>query len=308
MSLRTGTEMISLTMLFNKVTGFYGLLAILTGLHLSPVQLSMYLYSIAALALTALLMPHIRKQSPFECLALAWFYILDTAVNTAYTAIFAITWFLTVSADHNNNGTPSAPGSGTIDDTAGFTNPKYNVSQVDVVAAPAAGVAAGQDAVAVGTAAAAVAASGSPTLGHGVTLAESLPSIFLIVLLSLVRVYFILVVMSFARQVLRQHMYITPSPRLHLHVDGSNEDKADALFDQSKPQYQGWKGKLGRMMLNTGRSYWVGGHVDNEWARGLDNRFKGQRSQEGPPGTIERERRARSGTGPPMPAPGLTKM
>jgi len=268
----------------------------------------MYLYSLAALVITGLLMPHIRKQSPFECLALAWFYILDTVVNTAYTTAFAVTWFLTLSADHTNNDVPSAPGSGTIDDTAGFTSPKYNVSHVDVVAAPAAGVAAGQDAVAVGAAAAGAAASGSPSLAHGVFLAESLPSILVIVLLSLIRVYFILVVMAFARQVLRAHINTTSSARLHLHTDGSADAEADELFSESSSKGQGWKGKLGRVMLNTGKSYWIGGPVDNEWAKGLDNRFKGQRSAHGPPGTLERERRARSGTGPPMPSTGLPKI
>jgi inositol phosphorylceramide synthase regulatory subunit len=54
MSLRTGVEMISLSVIFNKVIGFYGLLAILTGLKLNPMQLSMYIYSVTALTLIAL--------------------------------------------------------------------------------------------------------------------------------------------------------------------------------------------------------------------------------------------------------------
>merc|ERR1712144_193293 len=98
MSLRTGVEMVSLSVIFNKLTGFFGLLAILTGVSLSPLQLSMYIYSVGALALISFLMPHIRKQSPFECLALAWFYLLDTVINTAFTSAFAITWFLAVSS------------------------------------------------------------------------------------------------------------------------------------------------------------------------------------------------------------------
>merc|ERR1712144_164688 len=51
MSLRTGVEMVSLSVIFNKLTGFFGLLAILTGVSLSPLQLSMYIYSVGALAL-----------------------------------------------------------------------------------------------------------------------------------------------------------------------------------------------------------------------------------------------------------------
>ena len=98
--------MISLSMLFNRVAGFYGLLAILTGFRLDATQISMYLYSVVALVLLALLMPHIRKQSPLECLALAWFYTFDTVLNCVYTVAFAVTWFLTVRA--SDSGTQTA--------------------------------------------------------------------------------------------------------------------------------------------------------------------------------------------------------
>lgn len=94
--------MISLTMIFNKMTGFYGFLAILTGLKLTPSQFSMYLYSVIALIIMALLIPHIRKQSPLQCLALAWFYLFDTLINCAYTVAFSVTWFLTISATHSD--------------------------------------------------------------------------------------------------------------------------------------------------------------------------------------------------------------
>ncbi|KAI0131972.1 Inositolphosphorylceramide synthase subunit Kei1-domain-containing protein [Xylariales sp. AK1849] len=94
MSLQTGAEIIALTLLFNKVTGLYGLLAILTGYHLSAVQLSLYIYSVIALGILAFCMPHIRRQTPFQCLALAWLYIIDTVINTIYTTVFAVSWFL----------------------------------------------------------------------------------------------------------------------------------------------------------------------------------------------------------------------
>jgi len=300
MSLRTGVEMISLSMIFNKVTGFYGLLAILTGLSLSPLQLSMYLYSLAALALLAFLMPHIRKQTPFHNLALAWFYLVDTIINTAFTSAFAVTWFLAVSADSSNSSIPSgAPGSGTIDDTAGFTNPKYNVSSVEVIATPVAG---GQEAVTFATTAAGAATAASPSIGHGVGIEESIPSILVVVILTLIRVYFILVVMAYARQVLRQHIYSSSTTKLHLHTDGSTaEAAADNPFAAGTPGGQGWKGKVGRAMVKIGQSYWLGGQADEDWVKGLDGRFKTTKTIGGPPGTFERERRARSGTGPPAP-------
>lgn len=285
--------MISLSMIFNKVTGFYGLLAILTGLRLSPLQLSMYIYSCVALVLLAFLMPHIRKQTPFHNLALAWFYLFDTVVNTAFTTAFAITWFLAISANGANTDTPSsAPGSGTA------KNSQYNSSKVGLTAT------GGQESVAF---AAKAASTGTPRLGHGVQITESIPSILVVVVLTLIRVYFILVVMAYARQVLR-HVYSPSSTKLHLHTDGAADTAAENPFAPGTPQGQGWKGKLGRIMVKVGERYWLGGQADEAWAKGLDGRFKTTKAVSGPPGTMERERRARSGTGPPAPSPGVSKV
>lgn len=297
MGLRTGTEMISLSMLFNKITGFYGLLAILTGVRLSPLQISMYIYSVAAVFLLAFLVPHIRKQSPFECVALAWFYVLDTVVNTGFTAAFAATWFLAVSADQANTGIPSsAPGAGMISDTAGFTSPEHNVS--NVVVNPASGATAGQD---IGT----TAPMGNPSLAHGVVgVEESLPSLIVVVGLTLIRVYFILIMLAYARQVLRQHVMATKSVP-HAAGDGAELENP---FANGSPESQGWTGKAGRFMVAVGRGYWLGGQADDDWTKGMDGRFRSTKIISGPPGTIERERRARSGTGPPLPPTRLTKV
>jgi len=99
LSLQAGTELISLALLFNKLTGLYGLLAILTGYSLSLLQLSMYTYSVFVFGVLALCLPHIRKQTPLQNLVLAWLYIVDTAVNSAYTAAFAALWFMATKAD-----------------------------------------------------------------------------------------------------------------------------------------------------------------------------------------------------------------
>lgn len=300
--------MVSLSVIFNKLTGFFGLLAILTGVSLSPLQLSMYIYSVGALALIAFLMPHIRKQSPFECLALAWFYIIDTIVNTAFTSAFAITWFLAVSADNANKGIPSsAPGGSTVDDTAGFTSPKYNVSKVGVSTTPGEGITGGQEAVAYGVASAAAATSTNPSLAHGVGISESIPSIMVVVMLTMIRIYFILVCMAYARQVLRQHMYTNSSAKLHLHTDGASEGRSDNPFATGTPEGAGWRGKVGRIMVMIGESFWLGGQADDDWVKGLDGRFKTSSVSRGPPGTLERERRARSGTGPPLPKLNIIK-
>ncbi|KAG9720317.1 DUF1753-domain-containing protein, partial [Aureobasidium melanogenum] len=119
-SLRTGTEMIALTLLINKVSGIYGLLAILTGYHLSWLQLTMYIYSIGVLAALCYLSPHIKRQSPLQCLALAWLYVIDSLINASYTALFGTTWFLML-ARHINDAAPSddskLPGGAMMNDT-----------------------------------------------------------------------------------------------------------------------------------------------------------------------------------------------
>ena len=310
MSLRTGTELITLSLLLNKISGLYGLLALLTGLHLSPLQLSMYIYSLLALSLTAILAPHIRTQSPFQCLALAAFYVLDSVINAAYTAAFAITWFLVISQHHSDAAGNKAPGAGgeTIDDTAGFTSPKYNVSHVDVAVAPDQGVSAGQDAVAIGQPGFTTSAPG-PSLSHGFLQPESMSSVVVICWLWAVRVYFILVVLSYARLVLRQHIAITSRANTALHTGSKSTAYLENPFAQHLPEGKGWRGRLGRAMMRVGKGYWLSSEEgDDAWMNVEAARFRRKEAQveAGAPGVVERERRRRSGTGPPPPMPQLT--
>jgi hypothetical protein len=262
----------------------------------------MYVYSVAALILLAILMPHIRKQSPLECLTLAWFYAFDTVVNCVYTAAFAVTWFLTVS-DSDSGTQTSTPGSGTINHTADFTSPIYNVSEVDLVASPSADLLGGQDTVAIGKAATATVVTASSSFQH-------VPSLVFIALLTLIRFYFVLIVMAYARQNLRQYLQTASSARNHIINDGSSDFEAENPFAPNMPLGQGWRGALGRTLLFIGRSYFLDGPVDDDWARGVKSRFKPSTVQVpgGRRGTFERERRARSGTGPLLPPPNSTKL
>src|SRR5690242_20928443 len=123
MSLRTGAEIITFLQLINKVSGLYGLLALLTGAHLTGLQLSMYLYSFAALLATLYLYRHIRLQSPFQTLLLAHIYALDSVINALYTAFFGIAWFYVLAANPEVQNASSVPGAETIKENAGFTSP-----------------------------------------------------------------------------------------------------------------------------------------------------------------------------------------
>ncbi|KAI9883142.1 MAG: hypothetical protein M1823_005090 [Watsoniomyces obsoletus] len=312
MSLRTGTELIALSLLLNKISGIYGLLALLTGVSLSPLQLSMYIYSVLALILTAYLSRHIRKQSPLQNLALAWFYIIDSIINALYTAAFAMTWFLVIS-QHQAGRTGdiiSGPGNAgkTIDDTAGFTSPEHNVTHVDVVATPAKGLTTGQDAVAIGTPSSSMAAMGTktPSLGHGVLQPESMTSLIVICSLWALRMYFVFVVMAYARSVLRRHIstsYDTGLAMPRKPESSSSTSSRPNPFASTTREGQGWPGRLGRVMIAVGRGYWLGGGADEDesWAVGLTGKFR-KDEEDARGGLMERERRRRSGTGPPLPS------
>lgn len=305
MSLQTGASLITLSLLLNKISGLYGLLALLTGYHLSPVQLSMYIYSLIALGLTAFLFPHIRKQSPLQCLALAWLYLIDSVINAAYTAAFGVSWFLVVSQRYDN-APASGPGSDTMEDTAGFTNPKYNFSLDG-------GLTPGEGAVAAAYPASASAGSsggnagGTHSAGNGVMQPESLQSIAFICCLWTIRVYFIFVMMAFARQTLRQHLTSSSPRHAQLPTHSRNTSIASIAdidrdpFHPRTPEGQGWQGKLGRAMISVGRSYWLGEDEDSSWMSGLGRKFR-RRADQIDSGVTERERRRRSGTGPPLPS------
>ena len=156
-SLRTATELITLTFLVNKVTGLYGILAIFTGYELNWLQLSHYIYSLIILGVVTWLMPSIRKpQEPLKNVALAWIYVFDTVINSVYTILFGAGWFLVLAHNVNKpisfeNDAPKGPGAETIDDTAGFTDPEYNATRVSVVVEPGPGLLDGQTAIAYGS-------------------------------------------------------------------------------------------------------------------------------------------------------------
>ncbi|CAH0025500.1 unnamed protein product [Clonostachys rhizophaga] len=220
-SLQTATELISLALVFNKVTGFYGLLAILTGFQLSLLQFTTYLYSIAVLVALAFLIPHIRKQSPFECLMLAWIYILDTIINTFDTAAFGLEWYFATGAS----------------DTADNVN--------DIVAEG-------------------IETLKEQTALHGAAVPhETAASMVLIILLTLIRVYFCVVIMSYAQQVLQKYMQLMI---LEAGPDVMVDDK-DGPFAAELPDGEGRRGALGRMMVSIGRGYWLDSKQHDEgWA------------------------------------------
>jgi hypothetical protein len=303
MSLRTGAEIITFLQVINKASGVYGLLALLTGAKIDGWQLSMYLYSTFALAASVYLYKYIRLQSPFQTLLLAHVYALDSVINALYTAFFGIAWFYVLAAQP---GDSNVPGSHGISDNSGFTSPKYNVSRVDVVAEPTEGFKAGQNAVAVGHGTGDAGAG----LGNAVFQSGSIMSISLISGFWVLRVYFVFVMLAFARQCLRTHIAANASSAAWYNSNNmqtSANDLAENPFLEGKEEGNGWKGQLGRIMLSGAPKYWLGADEGEDWMRGVGGKFKKATQLEQPVGFNERERRRRSGTGPPVPQLNLSE-
>lgn len=227
-SLQTGTELISLALVFNKATGLYGILTLVTGYSLSALQVSAYLGSVLVLATLALCIPHIRTQSPLHNLALAWVYTLDTIVSAAYTAAFATSWYLTVAHD-----------------------PEASAEAEEQAGSPSGGNTQRGEA------------------GAGVQ--ETAASMVLVVGFSLIRVYFSLVIMAYARMTLLRFV----DERMGETERNDSAGAAPNPFAVGAPLGDGWRGKLGRFMVSIGRGYWLGEKKeDEELARDISSKFR----------------------------------
>ncbi|KAH0439962.1 hypothetical protein CcaCcLH18_02679 [Colletotrichum camelliae] len=234
-SLQTGTEVISLILLFNRLTGLYGLLAILTGYEISATQLSMYLYSLGVVVCLAMFLPHIRRNSPFEALGLAWLYIIDTILNIAYTTFFAVGWYLHSTALDKHPGSAGVPAAAGIAEEA-LANGAPVVPDV-------------------------------PKTTKHIGPQESWMSLGLIITVTLMRVYFAVVVMSFAQTVLQRFT------EMGWEEEGRKKGP-DGPFSPGEPDGEGYRGRIGRVMLALGRSYWLDEKAQEEWASAMSSKFR----------------------------------
>ncbi|OAA46165.1 RAS small monomeric GTPase Rab6 [Metarhizium rileyi] len=158
--------------------------------------------------------------SPFECLALAWLYILDTAINGAYTAAFGLDWYFASTA---KNGLESKATSFPGIIAEGFEGLRREQA-VHVKVVPQ----------------------------------ETATSMVLIVGLTLIRVYFSLVVTAFARQVLQTYMQL-------MILEGPGVDEYEGPFAADLPDGDGRKGRLGRLMVSWGKGYWLDIPGSEDW-------------------------------------------
>ncbi|KAG8417889.1 GTPase Ryh1 [Metarhizium acridum] len=165
--------------------------------------------------------------SPFECLALAWLYVLDTTINGAYTATFGLDWYFASTANNeSDSASTSLPGI----------------------------VAQGFDGLR------------RERAVHGKAVPqETATSMVLIVGLTLIRVYFSLVVMAFSRQVLQKYMQL-------MILEGPGVDENEGPFAADLPDGDGRKGRLGRLMVSLGKGYWLDIPGSENWERSVDGK------------------------------------
>ncbi|KAL1902309.1 hypothetical protein Sste5346_001285 [Sporothrix stenoceras] len=260
-----GTEIISTTLFFNKLTGAYGLLAILTGFSLNFIQLSAYLYNVAILVLLAICIPHIRRETPLPNLALAWAYTIDTLINAAYTATFALRWYL-ASSSAAAAAAAATSAAAAVAEAANTTVPaavETASSTVDAITSAAASAATAaatavsefvlrDDTAGVvtlsNTGATAVEATPSPipTAGGGGWMGahETAASLTLIVLVTVVRFYFCFVVVAHTRQALQRYGdHVAESAAA---ADGALDDSEDYSGGDESKYHNGGEGKSER--------------------------------------------------------------
>lgn len=246
MPLSTATEFIAVSLIFNKLTGVYGVLALFTGYALSPTQISQYLLSLLTLIALFCVLPHIRKGTPFPNLAFAWIYVADTLLSIGYTAVFAITWCLTTLDDQ-----AVVPATDAEEESNGNYD-KTNSDENDQVAHYAASMAT----------------------------RETVTSLVLVALLDLVRIYFCFVVLAYARRTVRNYIHGQYASVSSGPDDVDDDTTAAEDGDMDKDIFavggklgDGWRGKMGRVMVSVGRGYWLGRKEDEEWARSLGSKF-----------------------------------
>jgi len=92
MDIKTGVTIAIMFALFNKVAGVYGLIAIFNGGSFA--QLSMYIYSVLALAAFAWGLKAVTEEDPRRTLYFAHLFIGDHLLNTFWTVFFAVLWWV----------------------------------------------------------------------------------------------------------------------------------------------------------------------------------------------------------------------
>ncbi|KAI0035319.1 Inositolphosphorylceramide synthase subunit Kei1-domain-containing protein, partial [Vararia minispora EC-137] len=133
LDLKTGATIVTLFAVLNKVAGVYGLLAVLTGAGGSLAQLSLYIYSAAALAALIWGLRAISDEDPKRALYFAHLFFADHILNTVWTVYFAVRWW--VYTPHDGRRVANSPAQDQI--VAGYIGEHIQLSDLERAAAAA---------------------------------------------------------------------------------------------------------------------------------------------------------------------------
>ncbi|KAF5335950.1 hypothetical protein D9611_006326 [Ephemerocybe angulata] len=97
--IKTGVTVALLFAVLNKVAGVYGLIAVLTGAGGSFAQLSLYIYSVIALLALVWGLRAVKNEDSKQTLYFAHLFFADHIFSTAWTVFFALAWWLWTAHD-----------------------------------------------------------------------------------------------------------------------------------------------------------------------------------------------------------------
>ncbi|WFD00030.1 hypothetical protein MYAM1_002776 [Malassezia yamatoensis] len=97
LDIKVGSQILTLFSLFNKIAGFYGIIAIFQGGTIA--QLSLYIYSIATIPVFIWGLKVISDEKPGNVLRYAHIFILDQMISTGWTFLFALWWYVYAAHD-----------------------------------------------------------------------------------------------------------------------------------------------------------------------------------------------------------------
>lgn len=211
--LHMGAELIIAIGLLNKASGFYGILSIFTGHPLSVMEWILNILSLVTLPLYILAFQTIHTRNALRMVLFAYLYSIDTLCSVGFSIYFCVHWFTEKAKVVAASGSESSPGAAATSSAAPSmaTNASADVYRRDSAE------------------------------GNAINKSASLPqetatTITITVVFLLVRLYFNLIILAYARQLVRQQ-------NLRPH-NGSNQSTL--------------KGRVQYIALSIAQSFWTG--------------------------------------------------
>lgn len=93
MPLSLGADLIIVSGVVNKASGFYGILSLLTGAHIGVMSWILHIFSLVAFPLYVYAFYAIKNRNALFFLAFVHIYFIDTLIDIGFTIVFCIKWF-----------------------------------------------------------------------------------------------------------------------------------------------------------------------------------------------------------------------